>query len=309
MARRIHDATRRRLAPLAVLALALGLAQATPAQDDMAEVRIETVAVAPGVHMLVGRGGNIGVSTGADGIALIDDQYAPLHEKILAAVAALQAGPVRFVLNTHWHGDHTGGNEALGRGGALIVAHDAVRRRMSVEQFMKAFDRRVPASPEEALPVVTFGLDTTLHWNGDALHAIHVPRAHTDGDAIVHFEKANVLHMGDVFFAGRYPFIDLDSGGSLAGVIQAAELGLGLANDETRIIPGHGPLSDEAGLAAYRDLLVLARDRVSEAIAAGRSLEQVVADKPLAEFDETWGAGFITPDGFLKIVYTSLSGS
>jgi glyoxylase-like metal-dependent hydrolase (beta-lactamase superfamily II) len=305
MARRICGAT------LAVIWLALlaGLAPAAFAQDDMSDVEIETVPVAPGVHVLVGRGGNIGVSTGADGIALIDDQYAPLHEKILAAVAELQSGPVRFVLNTHWHGDHTGGNEALGREGALIVAHDAVRQRMGVEQFMRAFDRRIPAAPPEALPVVTFGVDTTLHWNGDALHAIHVPHAHTDGDAIVHFAKANVLHMGDVYFAGRYPFIDLDSGGSLEGVIRAAELGLSIADEETRIIPGHGPVSDRAGLAAYHDLMVLARDRISAAIAAGKSLAQVVEEKPLAEYDDSWGGGFITPDGFLKIAYTSLAGS
>jgi glyoxylase-like metal-dependent hydrolase (beta-lactamase superfamily II) len=278
------------------------------AQDDMADVKIGTVEVAPGIHMLTGRGGNIGVSTGSDGVALIDDQYAPLSERILAAVGKLQQGPVRFVVNTHGHGDHTGGNEPLGRSGALIVAHDAVRRRMSVDQFMKAFDRQVPAAPPAALPVVTFGIDTTLHWNGESIHAIHVPRAHTDGDAIVHFEKANVLHLGDVYFAGRYPFIDLDSGGSLVGMIQAVDLALGIANPKTRIIPGHGPLSDRAGLVAYRDVLTHARERISDAIEAGKSLEQVLAEKPLAEFDAEWGSGFITPDGFLKIVYTSLSG-
>jgi glyoxylase-like metal-dependent hydrolase (beta-lactamase superfamily II) len=291
---------------LFVLAVALAPAPA-PAQDDMSDVVIETVNVRPGIDMLVGRGGNIGVSTGADGIVLIDDQYAPLHPKIAAAVAALRPGPVRFVLNTHWHGDHTGGNEAFGKAGAVIVAHDAVRRRMSVEQFMKAFDRVVPASPPAALPVVTFGLDVTLHLNGDALHVLHVPNAHTDGDAIVRFVGADVVHMGDTFFAGRYPFIDLDSGGSLAGMIAAAELVLANTDADTRIIPGHGPLSDRAGLAAYRDLLVAARDRVQAAIAAGKSVEQVVADRPLAEHDAEWGSGFITPEGFLKIVYASVS--
>lgn len=292
-----------------LVALATGLAHVATAQDDMSDVTIETHAVAAGVHMLTGRGGNIGVSTGADGIVLIDDQYAPLHERIVAAVGALQPGPVRFVLNTHWHGDHTGGNEALGRAGALIVAHHAVRMRMGSEQFMKAFDRRVPASPPAALPVVTFGVDTTLHWNGDALHVMHVPRAHTDGDAIVHFQRANVLHLGDTFFAGRYPFIDLDSGGSVEGLIQAVEFALGIANEETRIIPGHGPLARRADLAAYRDVLVAGRDRVAAAIAAGKSLEDVVAARPLAEYDEAWGGGFITPEGFLKILYTSLAGS
>ena len=295
------------LPPCLVSALALLLTAPAIAQDDMSDVKIEIVDVRPGIHMLVGRGGNIGVSTGADGIVLIDDQYAPLHPKIAAAVASIRPGPVRFVLNTHWHTDHTGGNEAFGKAGAVIVAHDAVRRRMSVEQFIKAFDRHVPASPPAALPVVTFGLDVTLHLNGDDLHVLHVPRAHTDGDAIVHFREANVLHLGDTFFAGRYPFIDLDSGGSLAGMITAAERALSLADADTRIIPGHGALSDRAGLAAYRDVLVLARDRVRAAIDAGRSLEQIVADRPLADFDAQWGAGGITPEGFLKIVYASVS--
>jgi glyoxylase-like metal-dependent hydrolase (beta-lactamase superfamily II) len=292
---------------LAALAVVVASQAPATAQNEMADVEIETLLVAPGVHMLVGRGGNIGVSSGADGIVLIDDQYAPLHSRILAAVAAIQGGPVRFVLNTHWHADHTGGNEALGEAGSVIVAHDAVRARMSVEQFIVAFDRRVPPSPPAALPVVTFGEDVTLHLNGDDLQLIHVPRAHTDGDAIVHFRNANVLHMGDTFFAGRYPFIDLSSGGSLDGVIRAAERGLSLANTDTKIIPGHGPLSDRAALSAYRDVLVLARDRVAAAIAAGKSLEEVVASRPLAEYDEAWGGGFITPDAFLKIAYTSLS--
>jgi glyoxylase-like metal-dependent hydrolase (beta-lactamase superfamily II) len=303
----------RRGAPLtspaarALLPAVLLLALSAGAQQDFSEVEIETVDVAPGVHMLVGRGGNVGVSSGADGLVLIDDQYAPLHERIAAAVAAIQPGSVRFVLNTHWHGDHTGGNEAFGKSGAVIVAHDAVRARMSVDQFMKAFDRRVPASPPAALPVVTFALDVTLHWNGDVLHVIHVPNAHTDGDAIVHFRDADVLHMGDAFFAGRYPFIDLDSGGSLQGMIAAAEVGLRLADEDTKIIPGHGPLSTRADLAAYRDLLNLARDRVAAAIAEGKSMEEVVESRPLAEYDASWGSGFITPEGFLKIAYGSLS--
>jgi glyoxylase-like metal-dependent hydrolase (beta-lactamase superfamily II) len=295
------------LALLGGLAICVASLSPAAAQQDMADVEIETVDVAPGIHMLVGRGGNIGVSSGADGLVLIDDQYAPLHAKIAAAVSAIQPGPVRFVLNTHWHGDHTGGNEAFGEAGAVIVAQDAVRARMSVEQFMKAFDRRVPAAPPAALPVVTFGADVTLHLNGEELHVIHVPRAHTDGDAIVHFRKANVLHMGDTFFAGRYPFIDLGSGGTLAGVIAAAELALKLAGDHTKIIPGHGPLTDRAGLAAYHDLMVLAHERVGAAISDGKSLEDVVASRPLSEYDEEWGGGFITPEGFLKIAYSSVA--
>ncbi len=287
--------------------LAATFSVAAAAQDDMTDVKIETVTVAPGVHMLVGRGGNIGVSSGEEGIVLVDDQFAPLHVNIVAAAAAIQPGPIRFVLNTHWHGDHTGGNEAMGEAGAVIVAHDAVRTRMSIDQFMEAFDRRVPASPPAALPVVTFAESVTLHLNGEDMFIFHVPRAHTDGDVIVHFRRADVVHMGDTFFAGRYPFIDLSSGGSIDGVIGAAERGLLLADAATKIIPGHGPLSDRAALSAYRDLLLLARDRVAAAIAEGQSLEAVVASRPLAEYDEAWGGGFIKPDAFLKIAYTSLS--
>ncbi len=288
--------------------LLLLLVAALPASaQDFSAVEIANVGVAPGVNMLVGRGGNIGVSSGDDGLLIIDDQYAPLHPKIVAALARIQPGPVRFVLNTHWHGDHVGGNEAFGESGAVIVAHDAVRARMSVEQFMEAFDRTVPASPKAALPVVTFAEEVTLHWNGDELHVLHVPAAHTDGDAIVHFRGTNVLHMGDTFFAGRYPFIDLGSGGSVDGLIAAVERALELADDETRIIPGHGPLSDRKDLTSYRNVLVLARDQVKAAIAAGKTLEQVLESRPLKGYDDEWGGGFIDPEAFLKTVYASLS--
>jgi cyclase len=287
----------------AVLVTALP-ALAQPAPDT---VRVRVVPVAGGVHMLVGRGGNIGVSAGEDGVFLVDDQYAPMTERIRAAVATISTRPIRFVLNTHWHGDHTGGNENLGRAGVLIVAHDNVRRRMSTEQFIEAINAREPASPKDALPVVTFTDAVTFHLNGDSIHAFHVPPAHTDGDAIVHFRGANVVHMGDVFFNGFYPFIDLSSGGSLEGVIAAADRVLAMADANTKIIPGHGPLSDRAGLQAYRDMLATARDRVSAAIRAGKTLEQLKAERPLADLDATWGRGFINPEFFLTSVYQSLT--
>jgi glyoxylase-like metal-dependent hydrolase (beta-lactamase superfamily II) len=291
---------------LCVLGLAApGALRAQPAQD-FSKVQIETVPVAQGVAMLVGSGGNVGVSTGSDGVLLIDDQFAPLHPKIAAAVQAMRSGPVLFVLNTHWHYDHTGGNELFGKGGATLVAQDAVRTRLAAGQFSKRFDMKIEPAPAEALPIITFSEDLTLHWNGDEIEALHAPNAHTDGDAIVHFRKANALHMGDVFIAGRYPFIDLESGGSLAGLIAGCDRALALADAKTRIIPGHGPLSGRDDLLRYRDMLVVARDRVGAAQAAGRTLDALLADSPLADLDPVWGGGFIGPEAFLRSVYASL---
>lgn len=277
------------------------------AAQEFDDVAIETVAVGEGVWMLRGRGGNIGVSAGVDGVLLIDDQYAPLTAKIRAAVGQISDKPIRFVLNTHWHGDHTGGNENLGQAGALIVAHENVRARMGVEQFMEVFDRTVPASSGEALPVVTFTDTVTFHVNDEDIRAFHVSWAHTDGDSIIHFPRANVLHVGDVFFNGMYPFIDVGSGGSVDGLIAAVERALALADGETKIIPGHGPLSGRQELVAYRDMLVAIRDRIAPMVAAGRSLEEIQAAKPTASFDEHWGGGWIDPAGFVSFVYDSLS--
>jgi glyoxylase-like metal-dependent hydrolase (beta-lactamase superfamily II) len=307
LAARLLSTAARAGVTLGVLVAAGLVAAAARAQDPMADVRIETIEVTPGVHMLIGRGGNIGVSTGADGVFLIDDQFAPLTQRIRDAVASIRAGEIRFVLNTHWHGDHTGGNENLGSAGALLVAHEDVRERMSTSHVSKTLGR-VPASPPAALPVVTFNDAVTFHWNGDEIHAFHVEPAHTDGDAIVHFRNANVIHAGDIYFNGRYPYIDLSSGGSLAGVIDAVDRILELSNDRTRIIPGHGALSNRTELAAYRNVLVTARDRVGAAIRAGKTVDQVVESHPLSEFDGAWGSGFVNPEAFLRTVYASLSG-
>ena len=285
--------------------LALLVVLATVQNFDTVQVR--TIKAGEGVYMLTGLGGNIGVSSGPDGVILVDDQYAPLTEKIRAALAGLNPGPIRFILNTHWHFDHTGGNENFGKGGVVIVAHENVRRRMSAEQFMTSFPQVVPASPSGALPVVTFTDAVTFYYNGDSISAFHVPPAHTDGDVIVWFRHANVIHMGDTFFNGRYPLVDLASGGSSDGFITAADRVLALSDANTKIIPGHGPLGDRVALQAFRTMMTTVRDRIKQAIAAGRTLDQVKAAKPTADFDAVWGNGRITSTLFVEILYQDLS--
>jgi cyclase len=293
-----------RLATLAVVAFAAlpALAQ----QQDFSKVEVKAQKLSEGVYMLTGSGGNIGLSVGKDGCYVIDDQYAPLTDKILAAVKAISPAPVRFVVNTHWHGDHTGGNENMGKTGALLVAHENVRRRMSTEQFSAAFGGKTAASPEAALPVVTFADAVTFHWNGDEIRVYHVPPAHTDGDAVIHFAKADVVHMGDVFFNGGYPFIDTSSGGRIDGYIAAADRVLAGITEKTQIIPGHGPLGTKADLQAFRDMLKVARDRIAKLKAEGKSRVEVVAAKPTADYDAKWGGGFIKGDVFAGLAYDSL---
>ncbi len=275
----------------------LAAAQAAP------EVAVRTENVAPGVYVLFGSGGNIGVSAGADGVFLIDDQYAAMTPKILEALAKINPQPPRFVLNTHWHGDHTGGNENLAARGSVIVAHDQVRVRMSSEQVNELFKRKTPASPAGALPVVTFNDSLSLHVNGDELRGAYAAHAHTDGDVFIHFRKANVIHTGDLVFAGRYPFIDLDSGGSVAGVIAAVDRMLALADDKTRVIPGHGEMTDRAGLLSYREMLEVTSSRVRELVKAGKSLDEILAAKPNADYDSKLAWSFIKPELYLQILY------
>lgn len=291
--------------PLVLLTFAL-LSSASVAADPPA-TEIKTTKVAGSVYMLEGSGGNIGVSAGADGMFMIDDQYAPMTPNIRKALAAIGPQPLKFVVNTHWHGDHTGGNENLGGAGAVIVAHDKVRERMSSEQFIKAFGMKVPPSPAVALPVITFADAVTFHLNGDEIQVFHVAPAHTDGDSIIHFRKAKVMHLGDTFFNGLYPFIDVSSGGSIDGVIAAVDLVLALAGDDTRLIPGHGPLGDKAALRKYREMLLDVRAKVAGLIKQGKTLAEVQAAKPSAKWDADWGKGFLTPEQFVGIVYESLA--
>ena len=267
-------------------------------------VQVRSTPVAGAVHVLVGSGGNIGLVVGDDATFVVDDQFAPLTPKILAAIKAITPQPVRFVLNTHWHFDHTGGNENLGQAGALIFAHENVRRRMSTDQFIEALNQKQPPAPRGALPVVTFTDTVSFHLNGDSIVIFHVPPAHTDGDAIVMFKKANVVHTGDTFVSDRFPFIDRSSGGSIHGVIGSAEIVLAATNAGTKIIPGHGPVVDRARLQAFHDMLVVMRDRMRKEIAAKHTIEQVLASKITADYDAQWPSG---RERFLRILHQELS--
>ncbi|MEO5734557.1 MAG: MBL fold metallo-hydrolase [Rubrivivax sp.] len=289
----------RRLVPALLLPFAL---VAAAQGDDIAKVQIKTTRLADHVYMLVGAGGNIGLSVGDDAVFMIDDQFAPLVPKIKAAVAELTPKPLKFVLNTHFHFDHTGGNDALGRDGAVIIAHDNVLRRLSSDQVMAFIGAKQTASAHAGLPVLTVPGDITLHLNGDEIHAFHAPMAHTDGDLIVHFRKADVIHMGDTFFNGFYPFIDFDNGGSAAGVVAAADQVLALATERTKIIPGHGPLATRADLLAYREMLASVAGRIRALRAEGRSDDQIAAATPSAAFDAAWGGGFIKPEKFVTMM-------
>lgn len=285
------------------------LVSAVPAaaqQADVAAAAVNVERIAPGVAMLSGAGGNIGLSYGADGNVLIDDQFAPLVPKIRAAVKTLDPDPITFVINTHWHGDHTGGNEALGGGGSVIVAHDNVRRRLSVDTVSKRFSRTIKATPKAGLPVVTFDRSVSFHLNGDTLRAVHVANAHTDGDSLIYWQKANVLHAGDTFFHKvTFPFIDRESGGSIDGMIAAADRGLALVRPGGKVIPGHGPIASRADYQAYRDMLAVIRDKVRADLTAGRTREQAIAAKPAAGFAVK--EGFIKADDFVGTVYDSLA--
>jgi len=270
-------------------------AQTTPAPAPSvvmpvppADVKIETVSLAPGIYMLNGRGGNVGLTVGVDGAAIIDDQFADMAPKIRAAVAMLSDQPVRFVINTHLHGDHTGGNDAFGKAGAVIIAQENVRKRLATAQVNPSTNTPIEARAREALPVVTFADSATLHFNDDDLEFWHLPNAHTETDIVVRFRKANIVHMGDLFVAG-FPFIDGNTGGTLDGLIRAHEAVLPTIDDNTKLIRGHGPLGNKAELAAFHDMLVVIRDRVAKLVKAGKSQDEVVAARPTKEFEEKYG--------------------
>ncbi len=274
-----------------------------PSPED-AEVKV--IEIASDLYMLMGIGGNIALSTGPDGAFIVDDELKPMSPKLKAAIAAVSETPVKMVFNTHWHFDHAGGNEFFAGEGALIVAHDNVRQRISSAQFSTFFNRETPPSPEAALPVITFDSTATFHLNGHTIKAVHVTPAHTDGDSILIFQEANVVHLGDVFFNGLYPFIDINSGGSIVGMLAAIDEIMPLLNEDTRIIPGHGPLATLEELRAYQSMLSLVSARIQVLISEGKSKEQVIALNPTFNFDERWGWEFLPAEKWVGLIYDSL---
>lgn len=275
-------------------------------EGQAVDEKIIPVPVTEQIYMIVGEGGNIGLFIGRDGTFLIDDQFAPLTEKIVEAIKSVGGDYPKFLINTHYHGDHTGGNEKLGKGGTLIFSHDNVRERLSTGFFIEAFNMKQAGISREGLPIVTFSEDISFHLNGDTIRAIHVPHAHTDGDSFIYFKAANVIHAGDLFFNGFYPFIDVTHGGSLKGMIKAVDKVLSLADDNTKIIAGHGPMGDKEELASYRQMLGTAYERLRKLKAEGKTAQEAVAAKPLSDLEETWGDGLFKSDRWIELIYSGV---
>ena len=268
-----------------MLVAAIGISGQTQAQEESG---LTVQRLSETVSVLFGEGGNIGVFAGPDGVFIVDNQYEGDGEMISAAVARISELPITYVLNTHWHFDHAGSNDYFGQNRSVIIAHDNVRKMLASGAFIRVVDTEIPPAPAEALPVITFDDSLSLHLNGEEVHMLHVMPAHTDGDGIVWFKGSNIIHMGDTFLAGIYPLIDVDAGGSIDGMITTAETVLAFINDETRLIPGHGPVSKRAGLEAYRDMCVTLRDRIAEMKGRGMSLEDVLAAEITADLDDRW---------------------
>lgn len=269
------------------------------------EIKITSKKITNNIYMLQGQGGNIGLFVGDDSVFMIDDQFAPLTNKILANVKEISNKPIKYLVNTHWHGDHTGGNENMKKNDVLIFSQENVRKRMSADQTVRG--RLKKASPKEALPMITFTNDMNFHINGEDILVSHVHNAHTDGDAHIYFLNSNVIHMGDTYFQGKFPFIDLGSGGSINGYIESINKVLLLSNDETVIIPGHRSLSNKAALKVYKKMLVTLRDRVQKSIDSGKTLAEVSKDESITkEYKKEYGGWFISAKEMRETIYKSL---
>lgn len=298
---------KRTVTAFALLALlTTASSDAAAQQRDFSAVQIKATKVAGNVYMLEGSGGNIGVSAGEDGILIVDDQFAPLADKIRAALKQINPGALRFVLNTHFHGDHTGGNAQFGRE-STIVAHDNVRKRLAEGQPPRAAGQpATPPAPKEALPVVTYAQSVSIHFNGEEIKVIHFPAGHTDGDSVIFFTASNVAHLGDDFFAGRFPFVDIDNGGSVQGLTRNIADIIARLPTNVKIIPGHGPLSTIDDLKTYHRMLTATTEIVRKQIDAGRTVEQIKAAGLPDEWKQ-WGTGFIPQDRWLETIHRSLT--
>jgi len=269
--------------------------------------KVNAVKVADGIHMLVGKGGNVGVFIGKDGTFVIDDQFAPMTPQLMETIKSLGGDTPKFLVNTHFHGDHTGGNENFGKKGAMIVSHHNVRERLQEGYEIAAFNNKTPPAPAAALPVITYSSKMHFHINKEDVNLVHVANAHTDGDTFIHFKNANVIHAGDLFFNGFYPFIDGANGGSVKGVMDAANTMLSVINDDTKIIPGHGPIANKKDLEAYRDMLKTAYTNLLALKNQGLSADEAKVKKPLAELDKDWSGGIFKTDKWIEVIYPAVN--
>ncbi len=279
----------------------------TPQKPPQFETGIRAVKLTDQLHVLEGAGGNVAVFVWDDGVLLVDDKIAPVSGELRKAVAAITRKPIRFVVNTHWHPDHRGGNAALAGDGAVVIAHENVRRRMSVDSFIAVFGRNFPASPPQALPIVTFTRDVTFHLGGEEISVVHVEPAHTDGDSFVKFRRANALHMGDCYLPGSYPVIDYSNGGSYTGNIAAVDTALGMLDGDTRIIPGHGAVANDRELRAWRAMLAGILENVRKAVAAGKSLAEVKQERPTKQWESSVPKSFVTSDHAVEEAYRAVT--
>ena len=275
----------------------------TLAQQDFSNVEIKATRVKGNIYMLNGTGGNVGVSLGEDGVLIVDDKFAPLADKIRAALKSVGGGDLKFILNTHWHGDHTGGNVVFGPE-APIIAHTNVRKRLRGE--LTAAGRNAQPAPPDAWPVITFDESLSVHFNGEEIRAMHLPRGHTDGDSVIFFTTSNVIHMGDDFFAGRFPYVDLSSGGDVEGLKNNIASVISKLPTDATIIPGHGPISKLEDLKTYHRMLVETTDRVRAAMRAGKSPDQIKAEG-LGDEWKDWGSGFVNADRWIETIHRSYS--
>ena len=290
----------------AVCALSVVVGPSLSAQErDFSKVEIKAEKVAGSVYVLTGAGGNIGVSIGEDGVVVVDDQFAPLVPKIQAAIKGFTDKPVRFVLNTHWHGDHTGGNEELGKS-ATLIAHDNVRKRLA-EGLSNVPGRTIAPAPKGALPVITFDGSLSVHLNGEEVRALHYARGHTDGDSIIYFTKSNVVHMGDDFVTYGLPFVDVASGGSVLGLVDNVEKAMARLPEDVRVIPGHGGVSTRAEVKKFTDMLRDCIELVKAARRQGKTLEQMKQENVLARYDHL-GQGFVKTQAFIEVIANELGG-